>query len=59
MCFGVINSFLGITVSVLKPATQHLAGDTWGARRRDMHRALLKYYLFLLTFSALATTCQS
>lgn len=48
MYFYVINSFLSVMVSVLlKAVTQPLADEARGAQRRDMHKALLKYCLFL------------
>lgn len=55
MYFYVINSFLSVMVSVLlKAVTQPLADEARGAQRRDMHKALLKYCLFLTDILSLA-----
>lgn len=42
-----------------KPLTQRLADEARRAQRRETDKVLLKYCLFLLTFSALASVDQS
>lgn len=57
-CFYVVNSLSGLTC-LLKPLPQHLADEAAGEQRKEMRKALLKYYLLLLTFSALVSVGQS
>lgn len=58
VCFRVRLILLGCKGVLLKPAARHVADEARGAWRKKTLKALLKYCLFLLTFSALASIGQ-
>lgn len=57
-CFCVVNSLSGLTCP-LEPLLQYLADETARAGRKEMRKALLKYYLLLLTFSVWSQLANS
>lgn len=55
LCRATLSGLLGSP----KPLLRHLAHEAMRMERKETHKALLKHYLFLLTFSALVSVSQS